>query len=230
MVSVQRPTTGTGQSDWKSEVPGKVNLLAFGLGMNCWGHDWDSSLPMRAGIPHLTSTSVRGHTEALIMPLPRLPHSLLFSSPVLLFTTQAVAFPMQGHMEAIFPHHPRLPQCLSNMLLSAHRTCMLQVSVWPHHTLLRWWLTCTYRLHSSCRYLFSFRDSFCFLMRTFRLQSSVLLASLVALGLSSSYPGTLGNRCPALEKKWMQIPRSPQSSPFQSFTLFACPVSFLCLL
>lgn len=132
---------------------------------------------------------------------------------------------MQGQMEVISPHHPRLPQCLSNMLLSAHRTFMLQMSAWPCHTLLRWWLKCTCRLNSACRYLLSFRNSSCFLMRTFRLQSSVFLASFVALGLSSSYPGTLGTRCPALEKKWTQIPRSSQSSLFQSFTLFACPVS-----
>lgn len=44
-----RPATGTDQSDWKSVMPG-VNPSPFGLGMNCWGHCWNSSPSMSAGI------------------------------------------------------------------------------------------------------------------------------------------------------------------------------------
>lgn len=79
-------------------------------------------------------------------------------------------------MEAIFLHYPRLPQCLSNMYLSTHTICMSYYR-FSHGTLTlpRLCLGCPYTLHSACfRFLLSFSDSFCFLMRTFRLQSYVL--------------------------------------------------------
>lgn len=138
-------------------------------------------------------------------------------------------------MEAIFLHYPRLPQCLSNMYLSTHTICMSYYR-FSHGTLTlpRLCLGCPYTLHSACfRFLLSFSDSFCFLMRTFRLQSYVLWLLLEYWAFLAA---TLEHHVKQTPCPWkevgVQIPRSSQPKPLQSFMLLYCtPLSFrLCLI